>query len=339
MRLQELYLIAKKLNAKKISNALKVVVSFYAARHSKKEAIWGMPISLNVEPTTHCNLRCPECPSGLRSFSRPTGMLEEKMFQNIIDQVKDKLIYLTFYFQGEPFLNPRFPNMVRYASDRGIFTFTSTNAHFIDEENAVKIIQSGLDKLIISMDGTTQEVFEKYRVGGQLEKVLEGTRNMVRLKKKLKSKTPYLVIQFLVVRHNEHQVEEARKLTKELGVDEIKFKTAQIENFQLGNDLIPHNQKYSRYQKKKDGQYQIKNSLLNRCWKLWSGSVMTWDGKILPCCFDKDAKYDFGNIQSEPFKEIWKGENYQKFRQQLLKSRSSIDICTNCSEGTKVWSD
>src|ERR1035437_2071545 len=146
--------ILKKLTSKKIANAIKVFVSYHYSKITKKNKQSGLPLSLNFEPTTSCNLGCPECPSGLRSFTRPTGMLEKKIFQKTSDEICDTLVYLTFYFQGEPYLNPDFLEMVKYASQKNIYTFTSTNAHYLDDENSRKTIESGLDKLIISIDGT-----------------------------------------------------------------------------------------------------------------------------------------------------------------------------------------
>ena len=144
--------------------------------------------------------------------------------------------------------------MVRYASDKKIYTATSTNAHFLTKENAEKTVQSGLDRLIISIDGTTQEVYENYRIGGKLEKVLEGTKNIIQAKKRLKVSKPHIIFQFLVVRPNEHQIQEAKELAKKLGVDEIKFKTAQIYDYENGSDLIPTLDKYARYRQGKKRQ-------------------------------------------------------------------------------------
>ena len=156
-------------------------------------------------------------------------------------------------------------------------------------------------------------------------------------KKRLKSKTPHIVFQFLVVKPNEHQLNDVQLLAKELGVDEVVFKTAQVYNFENGNPLITDNIKYSRYKKNGDGTYSIKNKLLNQCWRMWSSCVVTWDGVVVPCCFDKDAKHQLGDLKQQSFKELWNSEKYQNFRQSILKSRQEIDICKNCSEGTKVW--
>lgn len=326
-----------KITPRKIWNATKVLSSYYLSRLLQKPIQWGVPFSISIEPTTACNLRCPECPSGLRSFSRPTGNLRSDFFRKTIDDLHRDLSILIFYFQGEPYINPDFLDMVQYASQRGIYTITSTNGHFLNEENARKTIESGLDRLIISVDGSTQDVYEQYRKSGKLEVVLQGARNVVKWKKELKSKTPHLIFQFLVVRPNEHQIPEIYKLAEEIGIDEVRLKTAQIYDYAQGNPLIPQQDQYSRYRRQADGSYRIKNQLLNHCWKLWHACVITWDGVVVPCCFDKDAKYRMGNLQEQSLREVWQQEPYREFRQQLMKGRDKIDICTNCTEGCKIW--
>jgi len=314
-----------------------VYLSFHSARLTGNPRHPGLPVSLSIEPTTACNLGCPECPSGLRKFSRATGNLKESDFQQWVDELAPTLTYLNFYFQGEPFIHPHILSMIKYASEKKIYTSTSTNAHFLSDKMARETVESGLDRLIISLDGTTQEVYEQYRVHGHLDKVIEGTKNIIRWKRELKSATPHVIIQFLVVKPNEHQVQEVRKLADELGADELRLKTAQVYEYEHGNPLIPEKQEYSRYRKLKDGTYAIKNKLDNHCWRLWTGCVITWDGAVTPCCFDKDASHQFGNLRTASFREIWNNVNYQRFRASLLRSRKEIDICANCSEGTKVW--
>ncbi|MEJ7626677.1 MAG: radical SAM/SPASM domain-containing protein [Ferruginibacter sp.] len=327
-----------KLTFRRIWNGIKVYGSYQVSRFTRKPIQWGYPVSVSFEPTTSCNLRCPECPSGLRAFSRPTGMLKKNFFKETIDDIHKELLYLIFYFQGEPFLNPDFLEMVKYASDKGIYTATSTNAHYLTDETARKTIESGLDRLIISIDGTTQDVYTQYRVGGNLNKVLEGARNVVKWKKALKSKTPFIFFQFLVVKPNEHQVEEIKILAKEIGVDEVRFKSAQVYDYANDpNQLIPTINKYSRYKKNEAGEYIAKNKLANHCWKLWHANVITFDGLVVPCCFDKDAMHQLGNLKNESFKNIWKNSNYKQFRSELMNSRKNIDICANCSEGVSVW--
>ena len=332
--------LAGKLTPARIWNGLKVLGSFYASRLLNRPVQWGFPVSISFEPTTSCNLRCPECPSGLRAFTRPTGMLENDFFIKTIDEIHNELLYLIFYFQGEPYLNPAFLDMVKYAAAKKIYTATSTNAHYLTDENAKRTVESGLDRLIFSIDGTTQEVYQQYRVGGNLQKVMEGAKNIVKWKKELNSKTPFIFFQFLVVKPNEHQIEDIKRLAKEVGVDGVRFKTAQVYDYETDpNKLIPTIDKFSRYKKNEDGTYTAKNKLENRCWKMQHANVITWDGLVVPCCFDKDAQHQLGNLKYQSFKEIWQNQNYRQFRSELMKSRKNIDICANCSEGASVWRD
>ncbi|MEX1202107.1 MAG: radical SAM/SPASM domain-containing protein [Ferruginibacter sp.] len=330
--------LLSKLTPRRVWNGAKVLSSYYASLVTKKPVQWGLPVSISFEPTTSCNLRCPECPSGLRAFTRPTGMLEKDFFSETIDEIHKELLYLIFYFQGEPYLNTSFLDMVKYASNKGIYTATSTNAHYLNDEAARKTVESGLDRLIISIDGTTQDTYQQYRVGGNLDKVIEGAKNIVKWKKELNSKTPFVFFQFLVVKHNEHQIEEIQQLAKDIGIDEVRFKSAQVYDYKNDpNQLIPTIDKFSRYKKNKDGTYTPKNKLANRCWKLWHANVITWDGLVVPCCFDKDAMHRLGSLKNQSFKTIWNNDNYKQFRSELMKGRKNIDICSNCSEGVSVW--
>lgn len=330
--------LLRKLTIRRTWNAFKVISSYHLTRILKRPVQWGLPMSISFEPTTSCNLKCPECPSGLRQFTRPRGMLKKDFFSKTIDDIYKDIVYLIFYFQGEPYLNKNFLDMVSYASSKGLYTATSTNAHFLTDEMAKKTVESGLDRLIISIDGTTQEVYEQYRREGTLEKVIEGARNIVKWKKELKSKTPFVFFQFLVVKPNEHQIEDVKKLAVEVGVDEVRFKTAQIYDYENDpNQLIPGINKFSRYKINKDGKQVPKNKMSNHCWKLWNANVITWDGAIVPCCFDKDAQHQLGNLKEQSFREIWHNKNYKKFRKDITTSRKNIDICANCSEGLSVW--
>lgn len=337
MKQHDIFNFLRKLTFVKSLNWMLVLLSYFLSRFRQKPIQWGSPITISIEPTTACNLRCPECPSGLRSFTRPTGNLRQDFYRKVVDSLSQKLVYLYFYFQGEPYINPEFLNMVAYAHQKGIYTVTSTNGHFLNDENARKTIESGLDRLIISIDGTTQEVYEQYRKAGHLDHVLQGAKNVVKWRKKLGAHKPFLIFQFLVVKPNEHQIPEVHQLAKEIGVDQVLLKSAQINDFENGNPLIPSIERYARYAQQADGTYQIKNKLQNHCWKLWHSSVITWDGKVVPCCFDKDAQYQMGDLQQADFSSIWKASAYDNFRRQILKGRKHIDICQNCTDGLNVW--
>jgi radical SAM protein with 4Fe4S-binding SPASM domain len=299
----------------------------------------AMPLSVSVEPTTSCNLRCPECPSGLRSFTRPTGMMDAGLYRSVLDQLSPWLTNMTLYFQGEPFLHPAFLDMVAEASERGVFTSTSTNGHYLDPEKAREVVRSGLDRLIISIDGVSQDTYSRYRIGGSLNKVLDGARNVVEARRSAKASNPLVIFQFLVIGPNEHQVPDIFRLGKDAGADEVRLKTAQIYDYENGSPLIPKDLRYSRYVPDGNGKWRIRSAWENKCWKMWSESVITWDGRVLPCCFDKDGSHQMGDMRSQTFREIWFGDKYKEFRSSILKSRASVDICRNCTEGLSVWTE
>ncbi|RFC54091.1 radical SAM/SPASM domain-containing protein [Brumimicrobium aurantiacum] len=329
--------ILKKFSVLRSWNLIKLYYSYFLAKNFNRVNAKGLPFSASIEPTTACNLGCPECPSGLKQFTRATGRLDLEDHEKMLDQLGKQLFYINYYFQGEPFLHPNFLTLISAAHKRKIYTATSTNAHFITPEKAEEIVLSGLDRMIISIDGLTQETYAQYRKRGKLEKVISGTKHMIAAKKKLKSNTPHLIFQFLVVAPNEHETDEVFKLGKSLGVDEVRLKTAQLYDYKNGNPLMPKNEKYARYKKMKDGTYKSKYALKNQCWRMWSSTVLTWDGKVVPCCFDKDAKHVLGDVLQNDFKTLWKAKSYKDFRNQVFSDRSKIDICKNCSEGTKVW--
>ena len=322
-------------------NLIKLLSSYFLSRLLRKVIHWGKPASISIEPTNYCNLHCPECPSGMDLLTRDKGNMDLELFQNLIDQISPSLFYLNFYFQGEPYINLRFPEMVRYAKSKKIYVATSTNGHFLTPENVRSTIESGLDKLIISLDGTDVKTYEQYRAGGNFDKVITGIKEVVKQKKTGGSNRPRTVIQFLVLKSNEHQINQIRHLGKELGVDHVEVKTAQFYKFKEGNPLMPDNQKFSRYKKIQKNQadpahFEIRNRMPNHCFRMWCSCVVTWDGEVVPCCFDKDATYKMGNLNNLSFGQIWKNKAYHEFREKILKSRKSIDICTNCTEGTGI---
>ncbi len=329
--------LLRKLNYQRLRNGFALYQSYQKTRQSGKVEIGGWPMSLAVEPTTACNLRCPHCPSGLRSFERPTGRMNLDLYRDILDQVAPHLLYLTLYFQGEPYIHPQFLDMVSYARKKNIYTATSSNAHFLDDDRARQTVESGLNRIVVSIDGTTQASYAHYRVGGKLEKVIEGTRNLIAWKKKLKRSTPHVIFQFIVFKSNQHQIQDIRKLARELKVDALQIKTAQIYDLENADNWVPEEESLSRYARNDQGKFQIKNELLNHCWRMWQGCVLTWDGKVVPCCFDKDAQHSLGDLQQQSFADIWWGAKYQGFREQLFRSRRNIDICQNCTEGTRVF--
>lgn len=259
-------------------------------------------------------------------------MLESGLFERLLMESKSHLTWLHLYFQGEPFLNPRFLEMVQLADAQRIFTSTSTNAHYLTAKNVSDLLESGLKQLIVSMDGMTQEIYEKYRVGGSLEKVQTGLALLLAERKKLRKTFPRVILQFLVTGQNQHQIPELKNWAGEIGVDEVQLKSIQIYDYAEGSDLIPSDLGYSRYIPTQDGKWKLKKEIENKCWRMWQGAVATWNGKIVPCCFDKDAKHVMGELGNDSLDKIWNSAPYYAFRQQLLQDRGQLEICLNCTE-------
>jgi radical SAM protein with 4Fe4S-binding SPASM domain len=257
-----------------------------------------------------------------------------ELYKKVIDEVKDYAFYQMIYFQGEPFLHQDFFEFIEYADQNKIYTSSSTNGHFLNQENCYKLIKSGLRKIIISLDGINQENYEKYRVKGDFSAVVKGIQNLVSAKKEMHSKFPLVYMQFLVFKHNENHIKEIKTLSKQLGVNKFELKSAQIEDFAKNSKLIPDQSKYSRYSKKK--RYQIKTKWRNICFRIWSTAVITWDGTLIPCCFDKNLSFKLGNVNIQNLKALWKSNEFNDFRNEILHNRKKNSICRNCSAGLRI---
>ncbi len=319
------------LTAKKVRNLLKNRVSFVWSLVGKSGRVAGAPVSLSVEPCAVCQLHCPECVLGAGRLKRTQKFIDFELYKRVIDQNRDTLCYLILYFQGEPFLSPRIFDMIAYADQSGIFTATSTNAQNIDAAMAEKIVASGLKKLIVSLDGTTQQSYERYRQGGKIDSVIAAIENINAAKARKSASTPAIELQFIVFRHNESEIAAFKQLAKRLKVQKTTIKSAQIYNFQAKTTLIPTDKRFSRYAQI-DGIWQLKRSKRNFCLRQWQGAVLTTDGLLVPCCFDKNADFSFGQITDSNFMQIWQGERATDFRRQILRHCNQIEMCRNCSE-------
>lgn len=320
-----------KLTYRKVFNIFLAKSSFLISRIVRKPVVWGLPYAYSIEPTGICNLKCPECPTGLGLVKRNASVINPQLYTSVISQIRDTASYLMLYLQGEPFINPNLFKMIESASQSRIYTCISTNGHYLDETNAARIVTSGLDRIIISLDGTTAETYIQYRLGGSFQVVLSGIRNLVEAKRSQKSRTPHIILQFIVFKHNQHQLNDFKKLARSLWVDSVSIKTAQLYHFEQGNERMTELNRFSRYQMS-NGRVVLKKKLRNRCRRLWSVGVITSDGIMAPCCYDKNADYRVGDLNLSPLASIWKGDSLMQFRQTILKNRKSVDICRNCNE-------
>ncbi len=324
-------------NRQKFYNAAKILCSYSLSRVTGRYFVWGKPYTFIIEPTAYCNLRCPQCPVGLQTLLRPQDNMRFSEFKKIVDEIADYTWVLLLYFQGESFINPEILDMINYAYRKQIFTVISTNGtRLANPEFARDLAASNLGRLILSVDGATEETYKVYRQSGHFHRVVKGIKQFTEARQQLGKHFPRADLQFIVMRHNEHEMEDIKQLGKELSVDRVIFKSPQIYDFENAEETLPKNPKYRRYERK-NGELRLKGSYSGYCKKIWYGSGITWDKKIIPCCFDKDAEFQLGNLEHQTFEEVWDGNNYKKFRQMVIDNRDSIEMCRNCTEGLQIF--
>lgn len=325
--------LIKSLNFRRIMNLLKTGSSFTLSALLNRPIIWGKPAVLTIEPTNTCNLRCPLCTTGSGEMTRVNGQMSMDTFRHILDKMGDDIFFLLLYHQGEPYINKHFLEFVKLAKQKNIYCTTSTNAHYITDEVIHATIDSGLDSMIVSLDGVTQETYAKYRIKGNVDKVIKALRRFMEIKKERGAKTPLIALQFLVMKHNEHQLPAIRKLARDLGVDRLLVKNIEVRNLNEARTWLPTDRRYRRYELN-ETSFEVKNNQKKSCPRPWLSTLINWDGSVVPCCFDKNAEYEMGNINANSsFEEIWKNEKFTDFRERLNRDRKSIDICRNCNQG------
>jgi radical SAM protein with 4Fe4S-binding SPASM domain len=320
----------KKLTIGKYTASFNGLISYAVSTIAGRPVMTGMPFAVGIELTNRCNLACPECPSGNDEMKRERGFMNSSLFEKIVGEPGSAFLHANLYFQGEPMLHPEFFELLGKAS--ALKTVVATNGHFLGGENAGRLAASGLSRLIVSLDGTDQETYSVYRRKGNIDKVLRGLTQLSNEIRRIESGLK-VEIQFLVNRFNEQQIGEARVFAKKLGFA-FRLKSMQIIHRDQTAYWQPAAMDLRRYDDS-ESKGILRNSLPNRCSRLWFNPVITWDGLVVPCCFDKDAEHVMGDMNSTPFSEIWYGEKYTDFRRRLLHDRKSIAICTNCTEG--LW--
>lgn len=314
----------------KPANVFSAGFSYLKSSVTGNSTVSFMPLSVSTELTNNCNLHCTECASGSGVMLRKRGFMDLALFNKVIEELSPYLCNLNLYFQGEPMLHPLFFSFI--GSNKNIHTVVSTNGHFLSVENSEKLVRSSLSELIISLDGIDQDTYSAYRINGDVNTVLDGIKNVTDAKIKYNSHLN-IVIQFIVNRLNEHQIPLLRHIANRFKAS-LRLKSMQINRKEDIEKWIPVNERFRRY-KLTGGDYLLKSSFPDRCARLWFNPVITWDGKVVPCCFDKDSEHIMGDLNNDTFRDIWNGPKYRIFRKSILSGRHMIEICRNCTSGLK----
>ncbi len=284
-----------------------------------------MPQIANIEPTNICNLRCPLCAN--KNMKRKKGYMTLSQFKYIIDEI-NSLKEIVLGITGEPLLNKDIFRMVKYASDKGINVRIQTNALTLDQFEVDEILNSGLHSLNISFDGAQKKTYETYRVGSDFDRVLKSVTKLAHTKRQRKLKYPTTVLQFLVMKHNEHEIPKIKELAKKIKTDYLLLKSTALwvtltknDKKKLAKKWLP--KKYLRY----DNNLNIKGSP-QVCPFLFDNFLILWNGDISLCCLDFEGKFVLGNIFKEPFKKIFRNKKYTQIRRLILNKK--LEFCNDC---------
>jgi radical SAM protein with 4Fe4S-binding SPASM domain len=312
-------------------NAIYSVFSYGMKRYAGISLQPPLPPAINVELSSRCNLSCPECVTGAGLLRRKNEFIDYSLAGKIAAELSDRTLSAWLYFQGEPMLHPRFFDIVSlFGKMRPVI---STNGHFLDEENCRMLADSGLEKIIVPYDGATPAVYNVYRRGGDHACVSDGIRRLARAIKTRGSKVR-IELQFLLHRYNEHEVHEAAAFARSVNAG-FRIKSMQVLDGDRAGDWMPSDVRRSRYLKYK-GTWKPVKSPSRGCFRMWSTAIVTVDGDVVPCCFDKYAGHAMGNINDKTFSEIWNGEKYKSFRETVIRSRELVDICSQCPQGRRI---
>lgn len=288
----------------------------------RRPAVTRLPSILQIDINNVCNLQCPACPTGLGEHVKANGEMSYDDFCRIVDEVKAHVFLIVLYNSGEPFMHKDAYKMIAYATTNGMAVVTSTNGHFFhSEDHAEKLVRSGLDVMTVSISGISQEVYAQYHKNGKAERVLASLRNIAQTKDKLKSRTPVIILRYLVFDYNRSELDEVKRLARELKIEYLNIRKAgTAEEYQITKDAIVS-----------DTKAEERQPTSNHCYWLWSLPMIQHDGDVKPCCFLNLNPPDQGNVfRDGGVANVWSGERFQTFRTRMLTDKSEIPSCRNC---------
>jgi radical SAM protein with 4Fe4S-binding SPASM domain len=314
-------------------NASYSVFSYAVRRYAGISPAPPLPPAISVEMTGRCNLACPECVTGTGLIRRENGFMTYELASEIASQMRGNVLSAWLSFQGEPLLHPDFFRIAGLFS--GMNPVIATNGHYLDRERCILLAGSPLKRIIISYDGVTQEVYGLYRKGGDLSLVTEGIKLLAATIKERRSELK-IVLQFLLHKGNEHEAGAAEIFARSVGAG-FRIKSMQVLDPSRAGIWVPSDPAMSRYTRGNDGTWRAAASPGRGCLRMWTSAVITTDGDVVPCCYDKNGKYAMGNLQKADFRQIWRGRLYGSFRDMVMRDRGLVPLCRDCPEGRTIF--
>lgn len=317
----------KAITLKKFTNLIKEI---WNLRHCKP-VVSNFPHRYYIEPTNTCTLLCPFC-LGNRRSSRSKGFMSFDLFKQLIDDISPYAIVINLYLNGESFLHKNIIEMINYAKKKKISIKIDTNMHIMNEAMAKKLIISRLDRLILDIDGANQEIYSKYRVGGNLNKVLHNLSLLRRVRDKMNANLPIIEVRTIVMGYNEHQLNQIKEISYKNGADNVFFvpMTMNAVDDEIYKKWAPSNPYKSLYDPL-TRRNKFGSNAKNRCSELWTMGFIQWDGTIIACCMNDEGK-GLGKInRALNFTDIWHGKNFVAARKSVCGlPTDTVNDCTNC---------
>lgn len=302
--------------------------------HAASPKAASYPWELIVEPTNRCNLSCSVCATGNGTLGRAPANMNFAAYQTLMAEVGPSLQLLSLFNYGEPLLHHRLPDMIAEAKRYQVTTQISTNGHLLIRY-AQALVEAGLDRIIISLDGITAETLQAYRgARADPQLVIEGIRELMRARRECSTVTPEVILQFIIMRSNQHEIAQVRDLARELGVDRLFFKSliVNLERPETFN-LLPDEKYWGRYERDAHGSIRMKGAPPERCSFLYRSPAILVDGTMVACCYDAWGELPLGNVFADGFAQVWNGEIIQAFRREFEERRRDLRMCQLCSEG------
>jgi radical SAM protein with 4Fe4S-binding SPASM domain len=304
----------------------------------QKTTLRCLPYYYLIDVCNVCNLRCPLCPTGNTTIARKQAMLSLEQYKEFFGKIKEYALVVSLYNHGEPLLNPELFSIIEHTHRNRVGTNISSNFNWPQPVEINDFMRSGLDYVTVSLDGVTQETYQQYRVRGDVTEVFDNLKRLLSARKALKSKTPFVEWQFIVFKHNEHEVEAARKLALEIGVDLLRFISPGVppedmHNLELQEKWMPRN---PLYWERNPRLVEERGYVFDRaCFYLYRSMFIYPGGGVTPCCFAHDDNWDFGNLYNNSVAEIWNNKTYRSARMLFSKSAPTEDrietICDKCT--------
>lgn len=298
---------------------------------ARSSTVRGLPVHLTIEPTAVCDMGCPVCETGAGQLERVKGFMRFDPFRRVVDEMAPHVNTLFLYHMGEPFLNKEVYRMIAYAREKGLFVSTCTNGHFVD---AKRLIASGINEISFQIGGITQETHEVYRVRGNLERSLANLRACIDERRRLPGSTTRLALGFIVMKHNEHELDGFARIAREIGVDDSVVLQPCVRTYEQGLRYLPKSDAHWYYDRRAFEERRVLRPKVipdNHCNWIYYSTLIQWDGNVVPCCRDATGKHVMGNVFEEPFERIWNGPRYRAFRERIQRAQGGIDICKLCS--------